>query len=184
MATHIGKEKDFEWSNGPPSRADLTQMTPPRMERRKRAFESSLEPDDGRTSLSSFFCILTLLLRSTMDGAGDAAASASGFDAEAVVCAACSQSSGPFSKRQLKKAQAGEPARKFSSPRYLMCLDHAAFTLLCFSSAHTYSLAFILHVRSHIFLINTFQLSSFRMHKMRGERYAHQIQVHQAIRCC
>ena len=65
-----------------------------------------------------------------MDGdatasAVSAAASASGFDAEAVVCAACSQSSGPFSKRQLKKAQAGEPARKFSSPRYLMCLDHA-----------------------------------------------------------
>lgn len=51
-----------------------------------------------------------------MDGAGDAATaavSARGFDAEAVVCAACFQSSGPFSKRQLKKAQAGEPARKF-----------------------------------------------------------------------
>lgn len=55
-----------------------------------------------------------------MDGARDAAtaaaaaASVSGFDADAVVCAACSQSSGPFSKRQLKKAQAGEPARKYS----------------------------------------------------------------------
>ena len=44
--------------------------------------------------------------------ASAAAASASGFDTDAVVCAACSQSSGPFSKRQLKKAQAGEPARK------------------------------------------------------------------------
>ena len=58
-----------------------------------------------------------------MDGTRDAAAAAaaaaaasvSGFDADAVVlvCAACSQSSGPFSKRQLKKAQAGEPARKY-----------------------------------------------------------------------
>ena len=51
-----------------------------------------------------------------MDDGGDtaaaAAAAADGFDTEAAVCAACSQSSGPFSKRQLKKAQAGEPARK------------------------------------------------------------------------
>ena len=49
----------------------------------------------------------------TMDGAAAAAAAsiASG-DHPTVVCAACSQSSGPFSKRQLKKAQAGEPARK------------------------------------------------------------------------
>ena len=54
-----------------------------------------------------------------MDGdAAAAAASASGFDAEAVVCAACYQSSGPFSKRQLKKAQAGEPASKFL-PTYI-----------------------------------------------------------------
>ena len=50
----------------------------------------------------------------TMDGAAAAAAAsiASG-DHPTVVCAACSQSSGPFSKRQLKKAQAGEPARKY-----------------------------------------------------------------------
>ena len=109
-----------------------------------------------------------------MDGdatasAVSAAASASGFDAEAVVCAACSQSSGPFSKRQLKKAQAGEPARKFSSP-FLMCLDHA-FTLLFFSSAHTSlsSLSLTFYMYDRIYLINKFQLSFFRMRKMCGE---------------
>ena len=52
-------------------------------------------------------------LSSTMDGAAAAAAaSIANGDHPTVVCAACSQSSGPFSKRQLKKAQAGEPARK------------------------------------------------------------------------
>lgn len=49
-----------------------------------------------------------------MDGAATtAAASIASGDHPTAVCAACSQSSGPFSKRQLKKAQAGEPARKY-----------------------------------------------------------------------
>ena len=64
-----------------------------------------------------FFTAISLILGAMPDGEdanaiAAAAASASGFDTDAVVCAACSQSSGPFSKRQLKKAQAGEPARK------------------------------------------------------------------------
>ena len=59
-------------------------------------------------------CIMVASFFATMDGAAAAAAAsiASG-DHPTVVCAACSQSSGPFSKRQLKKAQAGEPARKY-----------------------------------------------------------------------